>query len=72
MCIAHSYVSPLRIELIEATKGDLIYTSQDESGLGLEGDGHNTYFDTEKLIEIMLEGTQRPKARVTPEKIFPA
>jgi methylmalonyl-CoA/ethylmalonyl-CoA epimerase len=44
---------------------------QDGSGFGLGGDGHYAYLDTEKLIGVTLELIQRPKERVTPEKIYP-
>jgi 4-hydroxyphenylpyruvate dioxygenase-like putative hemolysin len=45
---------------------------QDGSGFGLDGDGHYAYLDTEALLGVTLELIQRPKARVAPEKIFPA
>jgi catechol 2,3-dioxygenase-like lactoylglutathione lyase family enzyme len=45
---------------------------QDGSGFGLDGDGHYAYLDTEKSLGVTLELIQRPKARVTPEKIYPA
>jgi methylmalonyl-CoA/ethylmalonyl-CoA epimerase len=44
----------------------------DGSGFGLDGDGHYAYLDTEALIDVMLELIQRPKRRLTPEKIYPA
>ena len=45
---------------------------QDGSGFGLDGDGHYAYLDTEQLLGVTLELIQRPKARVAPERIFPA
>jgi len=45
---------------------------QDGSGFGLDGDGHYAYLDTEKLLGVTLELIQRPRARVAPEKIYPA
>ncbi len=45
---------------------------QDGSGFGLDGDGHYAYLDTEKSLGVTLELIQRPKARVPPEKIYPA
>jgi methylmalonyl-CoA/ethylmalonyl-CoA epimerase len=45
---------------------------QDGSGFGLDGDGHYAYLDTEKSLGVTLELIQRPKARVAPEKIYPA
>ena len=45
---------------------------QDGSGFGLDGDGHYAYLETEKLLGVTLELIQRPKARVKPEKIYPA
>ncbi len=41
------------------------------SGFGLDGDGKYAYLDTEATFGIMLELIERPKARVTPEKVFP-
>jgi methylmalonyl-CoA/ethylmalonyl-CoA epimerase len=44
---------------------------QEGSGFGLGGDGHYAYLDTEALFGVTFELVQRPKARVTPEKIYP-
>ncbi len=43
----------------------------DGSGFGLDEDGHYAYLDTEALIGVTLELIERPKRRVTPEKIYP-
>jgi methylmalonyl-CoA/ethylmalonyl-CoA epimerase len=43
----------------------------DGSGFGLEGDGHYAYLDTEGLIGVTLELIERPKGRLTPEKVYP-
>jgi 4-hydroxyphenylpyruvate dioxygenase-like putative hemolysin len=40
-------------------------------GFGLEGDGRYAYIDTVAQLGIMLELIQRPRDRVTPEKIYP-
>jgi methylmalonyl-CoA/ethylmalonyl-CoA epimerase len=45
---------------------------QDGSGFGLDGDGHYAYLDTERQLGVILELIQRPRSRVSPEKIFPA
>ncbi len=45
---------------------------QDGSGFGLDGDGHYAYLETEEPLGVTLELIQRPKARVQPEKIYPA
>jgi len=44
---------------------------QDGSGFGLDGDGHYAYLDTEEAIGVTLELIERPKGRMTPEKIYP-
>ena len=43
----------------------------DGSGFGLDGDGHYAYLDTEGLIGVTLELIERPKGRLTPEKVYP-
>jgi methylmalonyl-CoA/ethylmalonyl-CoA epimerase len=43
----------------------------DGSGFGKDGDGHYAYLDTESSLGITLELIQRPKTRLTPEKIYP-
>ncbi|NTV35983.1 MAG: hypothetical protein HGA53_03430 [Anaerolineaceae bacterium] len=44
----------------------------DGSGFGLDGDGHYAYLDTEDQFGVMLELIERPKGRISPEKIYPA
>jgi methylmalonyl-CoA/ethylmalonyl-CoA epimerase len=44
---------------------------QDGSGFGLDGDGHYAYLDSEEKFGVMIELIERPKGRVTPDKIFP-
>lgn len=56
------------LEMAKAARIDMI---MDGSGFGLDGDGHYAYLDTEAHINVMLELIQRPKRRLTPEKIFP-
>jgi methylmalonyl-CoA/ethylmalonyl-CoA epimerase len=46
--------------------------TMDGSGFGLEGDGRYAYLDTEGLICTTVELIQRPRARVEPEKSYPA
>jgi methylmalonyl-CoA/ethylmalonyl-CoA epimerase len=43
----------------------------DGSGFGLDGDGHYAYIDTEAALGVVLELIERPKGRLTPEKIYP-
>ena len=64
-------VEDMNEELVKASAAGL-QVIQDGSGFGLDGDGHYAYLDTEELLGVTLELIQRPKARVTPEKIFPA
>ncbi|MBC7237671.1 MAG: VOC family protein [Chloroflexi bacterium] len=45
---------------------------QDGAGFGRDGDGRFAYLDTEKLIGTTLELIERPKARIPPERIYPA
>jgi methylmalonyl-CoA epimerase len=42
----------------------------DGSGFGLDGDGHYAYLDTERTLGVTIELIERPKGRMTPEKIF--
>ena len=44
---------------------------QDDSGFGLDGDGHYAYLDTQDLIGVDLELIERPNRRLTPEAIYP-
>ncbi len=44
---------------------------QKGSGFGLGGDGHYAYLDTEEQFGVTFELVQRPKASVSPEKIYP-
>ncbi|HEU4745404.1 MAG TPA: VOC family protein [Anaerolineales bacterium] len=64
-------VEEMNEELAKASAAGLPMI-QDGSGFGLDGDGHYAYLDTEELLGVTLELIQRPKARVAPEKIFPA
>lgn len=45
--------------------------TQDGQGFGLDGDGHFAYLDTETALGITLELIERPKGRITPERIYP-
>jgi methylmalonyl-CoA/ethylmalonyl-CoA epimerase len=45
--------------------------SMDGSGFGQAGDGHYAYLDTEAKFGVTLEFIERPKARLTPEKVYP-
>jgi len=44
---------------------------QDGAGFGRDGDGHYAYLDTEREIGVTLELIERPKGRVSPEKVYP-
>jgi len=44
---------------------------QDGSGFGLDGDGHYAYLDTAADFGVVFELIERPKGRLTPEKIYP-
>ena len=41
------------------------------AGFGLDGDGAYAYLDTEDELGTTFELVERPKRRVTPEKIYP-
>lgn len=43
----------------------------DGGGFGADGDGHFAYLDTQERFGVTLELIQRPKGRLTPEKIYP-
>jgi len=45
--------------------------TQDGKGFGRDGDGHYAYLDTEQRLGVTLELIERPKGRVTPERIYP-
>lgn len=45
---------------------------QDGAGFGLDGDGHYAYLDTAKSIGTTIELIQRPKRRVSPERVYPS
>ena len=64
-------VEEMHDELAKANAAGL-QMIQDGSGFGFGGDGPHAYLDTEELLGVTLELIQRPKARATPEKIFPA
>jgi len=59
-------------ESLAQAKAAGIEMIMDGSGFGLDGDGHYAYLDTEEDYGIMIELIERPKARVAPEKIYPA
>ena len=63
-------VDDMTAALAEAEAAGLIM-SQDGSGFGADGDGHYAYLDTEEYIGTTLELIERPKGRITPEKIYP-
>ncbi len=42
----------------------------DGEGFGRDGDGHYAYLDTEDKIGVTLELIERPKRRMTPEKVL--
>jgi hypothetical protein len=41
------------------------------AGFGLDGDGAYAYLDTEDDLGTTFELVERPKRRVTPERIYP-
>jgi len=43
----------------------------DGAGFGQDGDGHYAYLDTEELLGTTIELIQRPKRRLTPDKVYP-
>lgn len=63
-------VPDIRKALEEAASAGLEMT-MDGSGFGLDGDGRYAYLDTENLFGTTFELIERPKRRVTPEKIYP-
>ncbi len=63
-------VDDMEEALAEAEDADLTMT-MDGAGFGLDGDGHYAYLDTEDDLGVTLELIERPKGRVTPERIYP-
>ncbi|MFW5729077.1 MAG: VOC family protein [Spirochaetota bacterium] len=44
----------------------------DGAGFGVDGDGHYAYLDTEEAFGVVYELIERPRAKVPPEKVYPA
>jgi len=63
-------VSNMQAAIKQAEDAGLVMT-MDGSGFGLDGDGHYAYLDTEERIGTTIELIERPKGRLTPEKIYP-
>jgi methylmalonyl-CoA/ethylmalonyl-CoA epimerase len=63
-------VEDMKTAIAQAEAAGLTMT-QDGSGFGLDGDGHYAYLNTEDKIGVTIELIERPKDRVTPEKIYP-
>ena len=63
-------VSNMQAAIKQAEDAGLVMT-MDGSGFGLDGDGHYAYLDTEERIGTTIELIERPKSRLTPEKIYP-
>jgi catechol 2,3-dioxygenase-like lactoylglutathione lyase family enzyme len=59
-------------QALQEAKDCGIEMTMDGSGYGLDGDGHYAYLDTEKEIYATLELIERPRGRLTPEKVYPA
>ena len=59
-------------DMAEALEQARLEMIMDGSGFGLDGDGHYAYLDTEALLSTTLELIERPKRRVTPEKVYQA
>jgi hypothetical protein len=57
--------------IAQAEAAGLVMT-QDGSGFGYDGDGHYAYLNTEDKIGVTIELIERPKARMPPEKVYPA
>jgi len=45
--------------------------TMDGAGFGLEGDGHYAYLNTEHAIGVTIELIERPRGRITPERVYP-
>ena len=56
---------------IEQAEDAGLAVAMDGSGFGLDGDGHYAYLNTEELVGTTIELIERPKARLTPEKVYP-
>jgi methylmalonyl-CoA/ethylmalonyl-CoA epimerase len=56
---------------IEQTEDAGLAVAMDGSGFGLDGDGHYAYLNTEELVGTTIELIERPKTRLTPEKVYP-
>jgi catechol 2,3-dioxygenase-like lactoylglutathione lyase family enzyme len=63
-------VEDMEEALAEAEAAGLTMT-MDGAGFGLDGDGHYAYLDTEEDLGVTLELIERPKGRITPERIYP-
>lgn len=58
-------------EAIAQAEANGLEMTQDGAGFGLDNDGHYAYLDTEDKIGVTIELIERPKRRVTPEKVYP-
>jgi len=56
--------------LAEAEAAGLVMT-MDGAGFGRDGDGHYAYLDTGDKLGVTIELIERPKGRMSPEKIYP-
>ena len=63
-------VEDMDAALAQAAAAGLTMIQDGAWGFGLDGDGHYAYLDTEDKIGITIELIQRPKRRLTPEKIL--
>ena len=63
-------VDDMESALAEARSAGWTVT-QDGAGFGADGDGHYAYLDTEEALGVTLELIERPKGRVTPDRVYP-
>lgn len=65
----------IRVENMEAALAEAraagLAVIQEGMGYGLDGDGHYAYLDTEQALGMILELSEFPKRRVSPERVFP-
>jgi methylmalonyl-CoA/ethylmalonyl-CoA epimerase len=63
-------VDDMEAALAEAEAAGLAMT-MDGSGFGRDGDGHYAYLDTEDALGVTIELIERPKGRMSPERVYP-
>ena len=63
-------VEDIEQAIAEAEMAGLVMT-MDGAGFGSDGDGHYAYLNTEDKLGVTIELIERPRGRLTPEKIYP-